>query len=146
MFDELSILLDVANTMKQYDINQQSTSYKKIIKQVDYRIFELCQHCIVEDCIDTDIDNCCNIKYCSKCLLTFNIQFIFSYLQYSLENIDSTQWTLHHNNNVYFIQKYWVQNNRICFSIVLKKDRETISFDLKKLNHIQCVNGKVLIK
>jgi|TARA_B110000285_G_C15089736_1_gene598378 predicted aldo/keto reductase-like oxidoreductase len=142
---ELPILLDVANTLKQYDINQQSTSYKKILNTIDHRIFELCDHHIIEDCIDTDVDNCCNIRYCTECLLTIDIQFVFSYLHHSLKSVDTTHWTLYYNNDSYSIQRYWVQNNKICFSIILKNKHDILYFDVNNITRIQCDSGNVII-
>lgn len=146
MKKELCTLLNVANIMKQLNSNEQSDSYKHIIKTIDYRIFELCEHRIIDDYVDIDLDTSCNIKYCSECLLTFNSEFIFSYLQHSLESVDAIERKLYYNNNISTIQHYWNQNNKIYFSIILKKQHEILNFDLDKISHIQCDNGLVVIK
>lgn len=43
-----------------------------ILKKVDEFLLKHCQHEIVDDLIDIDPDRSKSIRYCEKCLITFN--------------------------------------------------------------------------
>lgn len=50
----------------------RSVAYRKILKEVSAYLFTHCKHDFVEDSIDIDPDRSQTIKYCHKCMITFD--------------------------------------------------------------------------
>jgi hypothetical protein len=78
---EIEILTKLAKISKEYinlkmDENNKNNDIFAKVKQllpiVKERIAHFCQHQIVEDLIDYDIDKTKKVYYCVKCETTFN--------------------------------------------------------------------------
>ena len=51
--------------------NKQQSEYKSIIESIKKYLNENCEHCIIEDDVDTGTESSKRIFYCEKCYLTF---------------------------------------------------------------------------
>jgi hypothetical protein len=51
--------------------NKQSYCYKAIVESIKKYLNENCEHCIIEDDVDTGPESSKKIFYCEKCYLTF---------------------------------------------------------------------------
>ena len=51
--------------------NKQSSEYKAIIESIKKYLNENCEHCIIEDDVDTGPESSNKIFYCENCYLTF---------------------------------------------------------------------------
>ena len=51
--------------------NKQSSEYKAIIESIKKYLNENCEHCIIEDDVDTGPESSKKIFYCENCYLTF---------------------------------------------------------------------------
>ena len=78
---EIEILTKLAKITKEYinlkidDDNKNNEIFakvKQLLPIVKERIAHFCQHQIVEDLIDYDIDKTKKVYYCVKCETTFN--------------------------------------------------------------------------
>ena len=50
---------------------KQSSEYKAIIESIKKYLNENCEHCIIEDDVDTGPESSKKIFYCETCYLTF---------------------------------------------------------------------------
>lgn len=104
-------------------------------------------HEVETDLIDITPDKSVNIVYCSICNLTFTVEYIYSYLQDSLSKVDKDRWKLHYNNNIYNLLSFFIKNNKIIFSIILKKNVfEHYTFSLDSLINCNVMIDTVEIK
>jgi hypothetical protein len=52
--------------------NKQSSEYKAIIESIKKYLNENCEHCIIEDDVDTGPESSKKIFYCENCYLSFD--------------------------------------------------------------------------
>jgi len=68
---DLSIIDDVyfdfKNNVSIESLEQQILVLKKQLKNINIKLFLLCEHTFIYDDIDTDLDNSSQICYCVKC-------------------------------------------------------------------------------
>lgn len=62
-------MIEIKNILVSSEKNDE---IKTILKMVDNFLLKHCQHEIVDDLIDIDPDRSKSIRYCEKCLITFN--------------------------------------------------------------------------
>ena len=64
----MSSALSSLNSLSE---NKQSTEYKTIVESIKKYLNENCEHCIIEDHVDTSPESSKKIFYCEKCYLMF---------------------------------------------------------------------------
>jgi len=64
----MSSALSSLNSLPQ---KNQSSEYKTIIESIKKYLNENCEHCVIEDDVDTGPESSKKIFYCEKCYLTF---------------------------------------------------------------------------
>jgi formamidopyrimidine-DNA glycosylase len=58
-------------TLNTVPIHEQTQEYKAIVESIKIYLNENCEHCIIEDDIDTGPESSKKIFYCKTCYLTF---------------------------------------------------------------------------
>lgn len=67
--DTIENIIQIKNILISCEKNDE---IQDIIKRVDNFLIKYCDHEIVDDVIDIDPDRSTSIRYCEKCLTTFN--------------------------------------------------------------------------
>lgn len=124
---------DALKCLETVDIQERSTSYNILLNNAKHILFENCMHEVNTDFIDINPDKSIAITYCNHCELTFTIDYIYSYLQDCLIKIDKEEWKLCHDNTIYKLLTFYIKNNKITFSIILKGVVRNFSFPLNIL-------------
>ena len=62
-------MIEIKNILISSEKNDEINT---ILEMVDNFLLKHCQHEIVDDLIDIDPDRSKSIRYCEKCLITFN--------------------------------------------------------------------------
>ena len=114
-YTELDLLIVVKNTLSNIHIDYQSVEYENIVFNIDCAIHRRCEHNIINDTIDIDVEKTQNICYCDKCYITFTITFFRDYLLYSLNQDKRDQWKIITNDGVFDLIDIYCQNDKLCF-------------------------------
>lgn len=64
---EVYVMLKVQREMQMMPITRQTPEYLDILKRVTKYLHKHCNHNVVEDLIDIDLDRSKNISYCTIC-------------------------------------------------------------------------------
>jgi len=147
MDQQLSAISKAMYYLEEVNIENRSITYNTLLRDTKHVLFENCLHEVETDLIDITPDKSVNIVYCSICNLTFTVEYIYSYLQDSLSKVDKDRWKLHYNNNIYNLLSFFIKNNKIIFSIILKKNVfEHYTFSLDSLINCNVMIDTVEIK
>lgn len=121
--NELEQCIKIKNIIEN---NPKTKNTKNIYTHVCSVLFEECNHHLVYDNIDIDIDKSMDICYCSKCFLTFHSEFIYSYLHFKLNPLKKDKWQIHHYNTVYNMNDFFIKNTKITISVFTHKDNTSL--------------------
>ena len=100
-------------------------------------IFTKCNHNIIYDYIDIDVEKSKQICYCDICYLTIDAEFICNFLLFNLDIELKEIWKLHVGNFSYPLKNIYKQNNTVKLSII--SDNNKIStFDFNPEDFIGC--------
>lgn len=69
-----SFLLENLQNMNEEKSEEKKEKIKKIKSLVGDYLTEYCEHSIINDFIDIDLDRSKYIRYCEKCELTFQVK------------------------------------------------------------------------
>lgn len=69
--NEVNIMIEVRNNMEKIPLDYQTIEYYNIYKSITSYIEKNCQHNLVQDTIDIDLDTSRTICYCNRCFMTF---------------------------------------------------------------------------
>ena len=111
------------NILKSYEIltnipmDQRSDKYRGITRFHEFKIHENCNHNIIEDSIDIDVDYSKTIYYCDTCRLTFNIEFFYNYFTVNLQEAHKNLWRLNYDTKQYTLLDYSMSNGEIILTI-----------------------------
>ena len=147
-FTELDILIKVKETLSCIPIDKQSVEYENINFKINCLIHKRCNHDIIFDDIDIDIDKSESICYCTKCYLTFSVQFIKDYILYTLHNDKKDQWKIITKDGVFDLIDIYVKNNWLYFQIWCpgwNNPSNTLKFALKDILHCNVDNTFVYL-
>ena len=145
--DQQSIAVKEAlKCLETIDINERSNTYNNLLNNAKHILFENCMHEIITDFIDINPDKSVNITYCNHCELTFTEEYIYSYLQDCLMKVDKQDWKLSHENNIYKLHSFYIKNNKITFSIILKDGVKNYSFPLNMLINCCVIQDTIIFK
>tara|TARA_B100000424_G_scaffold267969_1_gene261835 strand:- start:384 stop:839 length:456 start_codon:yes stop_codon:yes gene_type:complete len=137
-FTELDLLIQAKETLSCIPINKQSVEYENVNFNINSVIHKRCNHDIVFDNIDIDIERCETICYCTKCSLTFTVQFIKDYMLSTLDHDKREQWKIITNNGIFDLVDIYVKDNWLHFQIWCpgwNNPSNTIKFNLKDVLH-----------
>ena len=116
-YTELDLLVVAKNTLSNIHIDLQSVEYENIIFDINCAIHRKCEHNIINDTIDIDVEKTQNIYYCDKCYITFTTSFIKDYLLKYLDQNKRDQWKIITNEGIFDLLDIYCQNDMICFQI-----------------------------
>ena len=114
---------EFCNILHSYDIlsevpsDQRSDRYRMIMRFLEFKIHENCNHEIVEDSIDINVEYSRTIHYCDTCKLSFNIDFFYSYFITNLKYGHRNLWRLDYKTKQYNLLNYSLANNKIILTI-----------------------------
>lgn len=69
---DVDIMIQITGLLESLPCQEQNNDYKKIVTMVNTYLSKHCQHRIITDYIDTDVECGETIQYCEKCSLTMN--------------------------------------------------------------------------
>ena len=115
--NELDTLITVRNTLSNIPVNRQSVEYMNICFEINTILYKRCDHNIIFDTIDVNVEQSKPICYCDKCLLTLNVEFFRDFLLYSLNETKRDQWKVITGKGIFDIYDIYVSNNQLCFQI-----------------------------
>ena len=69
---DVDIMVQIMGLLESLPCQEQNNDYKKIVTMVNTYLSNHCQHHIITDYIDTDVERGETIQYCEKCSLTMN--------------------------------------------------------------------------
>mgnify|MGYP001328979740 CR=1 FL=1 len=133
-FNELDVLIKVKETLSCIPIDKQSVEYENINFKINCLIHKKCNHDIVFDNIDIDIEKSELICYCTKCYLTFSVRFIKDYIFSVLDQFKRDQWKIITPDGIFDLIDIYVKNNWLYFQIWCPgwdNPSNTIKFTLK---------------
>ncbi len=114
---ELDALIQAKQTLSCIPILKQSVEYENIIFKINCVIYKRCNHDIVFDNIDIDIEKCETICFCNNCELTFTAHFFKDYLLSTLDENKKDQWKVITRDGIYDLIDIYVKNNWLYFQI-----------------------------
>lgn len=127
-------------TIKKIIENNPKTDNTRVLyNHVCAVLFETCNHYLVHDYIDINIDKSVSICYCSKCMLTIHVDFIYSYLKFKLDNTKKKEWSFYYNNIHYCMTDFFIDNDKIVITVILNnisKSRKPNCFHFKGIDFI----------
>lgn len=115
--NELDTLITVRNTLSNIPVNRQSVEYMNICFEINTILYKRCDHNIIFDTIDVNVEQSKPICYCDKCFLTLNVEFFRDFLLYSLNETKRDQWKVITGKGIFDIYDIYVSNNQLCFQI-----------------------------
>jgi len=71
MNNQIESMSRALSTLNTVPISDQAQEYKAIVESIKIYLTNNCQHCIVEDDVDTGPESSKKIFYCETCYLTF---------------------------------------------------------------------------
>ncbi len=144
--NELDTLITVRNTLSNIPINRQSVEYMNICFEIDAILYKRCEHKILFDTIDIDIEHSKHIWYCDKCFLTFNVEFFRDFLLFTLDEKKRDQWKVITNKGIFDIYDIYVLNNQLCFQICCYHDfNECHKYNLQEILNCRADDSIVYI-
>jgi len=115
--NELDTLIHAKQVLDNIPCGCRTVEYVNICFEINCVIHRRCQHNIIFDEVDVDVEKSESICYCDKCYFTFNIDFFRDYLLYLLDNSKRDQWKIITNKGIYDLYDIYVLRNQICFQI-----------------------------
>lgn len=141
--NDIDIFVKISDLLST--VSSKCVSIATLKQQVSCVLHNNCIHEIIEDMIDVDVDKSHIIYYCNNCFLTFDINYIYNYIIFSLTAFDKDKWLILYNKEYYKLLSVRVQNNNLKFSIILKEDLVDICFSLHQLFRCKVLSNIVLI-
>lgn len=114
---ELDALIQAKETLSCIPRDKQSVEYESINFKINCIIHKKCNHEIIFDHIDLDIDKSDTICYCNNCYLTFSIHFFKDYILSSLSENSRSLWKIITNEGIYDLIDVYVKNDLLYFQI-----------------------------
>lgn len=69
---DIDIMSQIIGMLHSLPREEQNSDYKHVMDLVNTYLLKKCNHHIITDHIDTDVEQSETIKYCEKCYLTFD--------------------------------------------------------------------------
>ena len=132
-YTELDLLIVAKNALSNKLIDYQTVEYENIVFNIDCAIHRRCEHNIINDTIDIDVEKTQNVCYCDKCYLTFTITFFRDYLLCSLNQDKRDQWKIITNDGVFDLIDIYCQNDMLYFQTWCSGWTHIIKFSLKDI-------------
>lgn len=146
---ELDLLIKAKETLSCIPIVNQSVEYENINFKINYLIHKRCNHDIVFDDIDTDIDKSELICYCTKCYLTFTVYFFKDYILSTLAEHKKNHWKIITKDGIFDLIDVYVKNNLLHFQIWCHgwtNPTSIIKFTLKDVLHCSVDDTIIYLK
>lgn len=70
--ETVQIIARINDLLQAIEPKSQNEEYKKIVKDVKEYLSKFCNHRIIQDYIDNDVEYCTVIHYCVTCSETFS--------------------------------------------------------------------------
>lgn len=70
--NEVKNIIEVKRILDNIPQHLQSTTYKKIIEEINFFLQMYCQHELIDDYFDVDPEKSIRVTYCAKCNLCFS--------------------------------------------------------------------------
>tara|TARA_Y100000816_G_C26023802_1_gene535734 strand:+ start:275 stop:730 length:456 start_codon:yes stop_codon:yes gene_type:complete len=146
---ELDALIQAKEKLSNVPLDKQSVEYENINFKINCLIHKKCDHNIVFDNIDIDIDRSETICYCTECYLTFNVYFIKDFILSTLNHSKRDIWKIITPDGIFDLTDIYVKNNWLYFQLWnpgYNSPINTIKFTLKDVLNCAADNTNVYLK
>ena len=146
---ELDALIQAKEKLSNVPLDKQSVEYENINFKINCLIHKKCDHNIVFDNIDIDIDRSETICYCMECYLTFNVYFIKDFILSTLNHSKRDIWKIITPDGIFDLTDIYVKNNWLYFQLWnpgYNSPINTIKFTLKDILNCAADDTNVYLK
>ena len=136
--NELEQLIKSKNSLEEIPAKNRSLQFQNLYMHTCSLVFTKCNHNIIYDYIDIDVEKSQQICYCDICLLTINAEFICNFLLFNLDSELKEIWKLHVGDFSYPLKNIYTKNNTVKLSIISDNNNKISTFDFKPEDFIGC--------